>query len=115
MELADLRAMKCVPCEGGVPKLTADEADDLLRKLQGWTREGDQIRKEMKFKDFVSAMAFLNEVARIAEEEGHHPDFALHSWNNVDFTLSTHAIGGLSRNDFIVAAKIDALAAPRSG
>lgn len=114
MGLEELTAMKCVPCEGGVPKLTADEADAFLRQVQGWTRDGDRIRKTMAFKDFLAAMAFLNQVARVAEEEGHHPDFALHSWNKVDFTISTHAIHGLSRNDFILAAKIDALA-PRSG
>lgn len=121
MGLEELRAMKCVPCEGGVPKLTPEEAAGFLRQVQGWTldveegggaeRRGriDRIRKQITFKDFVTAMSFLNEVARIAEEEGHHPDFALHGWNKVDFTISTHAIGGLSRNDFILAAKIDAI------
>lgn len=112
MGLEDLRTMECVPCEGGIPKLTPEEAAGFLRQVQGWTLDGDgdRIRKTTTFKDFVSAMAFLNEVARVAEEEGHHPDFSLHSWNTVDFTISTHAIKGLSRNDFILAAKIDALA-----
>ena len=111
MGLEELRTLKCVPCEGGVPKLTPDEAQGFLKQVQGWTLDGDRIRKTMTFKDFVRAMAFLNEVAKVAEEEGHHPDFSLHSWNKVDFTISTHAIGGLSRNDFILAAKIDSLAA----
>ena len=112
MTLEDLRTMKCVPCEGGVPKLTREESDGFLRQVDGWSLEGDErIRKTFTFRDFVTAMAFLNEVAGIAEGEGHHPDFCVH-WNKVDFSIWTHAIGGLSRNDFILAAKIDA-AAPR--
>lgn len=109
MGLDELRAMKCVPCESGMPALTKDEADGYRRQVEGWTSDGQKIRKSFAFANFRSAMAFLNELARVAEEEGHHPDFTLHSWNKVDVTLWTHAIGGLSRNDFIVAAKIDAL------
>lgn len=109
MGLDELRAMKCVPCEGGVPKLTAAETADFLRQVNGWTTDGDHIRKSYTFANFLEAMAFLNDIARVAEAEGHHPDFTLHSWNKVDVTLWTHAIGGLSRNDFILAAKIDAL------
>ena len=106
--MIDLARKKCVPCEGGVPKLTADETAGFLKQVTGWTAGGDRIRKSWVFRDFLAAMAFLNEVARIAEAEGHHPDFALHSWNKVDVAIWTHAIGGLSRNDFILAAKIDA-------
>ena len=100
--------MTCVPCEGGMPPLKKEEADGFLRQVDGWTSDGERIRKSFAFKNFLAAMAFLNDVARVAEAEGHHPDFTLHSWNKVDVTLWTHAIGGLSRNDFILAAKIDA-------
>ena len=109
MGLEDLRTMKCVPCEGGVPKLTPAETGELIRQVSGWTVASERLTKSLSFRDFVTAMAFLNEVARVAEDEGHHPDFCVH-WNRVDFTIWTHAIGGLSRNDFILAAKIDALA-----
>jgi len=79
-------------------------------QVPGWKVVGGKtLERELKFKDFKGAMAFLNKVAELAEGEGHHPDFLLHGWNKVRFTLSTHAIGGLSINDFILAAKIDAL------
>lgn len=110
MGLDELRTMKCVPCEGGVPPLTPEETAAFLREVRGWTTDGKRIHKSLVFADFLAAMAFLNDVARIAESEGHHPDFSLHSWNKVDLTIWTHAIGGLSRNDFILAAKIDARA-----
>ncbi len=110
----DFTKKKCVPCDGGVPRKTSDEVDDALRSLDGWdAREGKtQIHKRYRFEDFVEAMRFVNALARLAEAEGHHPDFAVH-WNAVDVTLWTHAIGGLSENDFIVAAKLDALAEAR--
>lgn len=110
MKLEDLRTMKCVPCEGGVPKLSGAEIAEFLPQVEGWAVRDDRLRKSFVFRDFVAAMAFLNEVARIAEDEGHHPDFSVH-WNRVDFTIWTHAISGLSRNDFILAAKIEAAAA----
>ena len=90
-------------------RLTPDEAEALAEQVDGWLVEGDRLKKSFTFRDFVAAMSFLNDVARIAEEEGHHPDFSVH-WNRVDFTIWTHAIGGLSRNDFILAAKIDVTA-----
>ena len=114
MRLEELHTLKCVPCEGGVPKLTAAGIAELIPQVPGWTAKDDRLRKSFAFRDFVTAMAFLNEVARIAEDEGHHPDFSVH-WNRVDFTIWTHAIGGLSRNDFILAAKIEAVAAAREG
>lgn len=101
--------MKCVPCEGGVPTLTPEEIAAFLREVHGWTTDGTHIRKSLVFANFLAAMAFLGEVATIAEAEAHHPDFTLHSWNKVDLVIWTHAIGGLSRNDFILAAKIDTL------
>jgi len=101
---------KCAPCEGGVKPMTPEQYSNYLPQVPEWKVEGDYaIIREMKFKDFKAAMAFLNKVADLAEAEGHHPDFTLHGWNKVRFGLSTHAIGGLSINDFIMAAKIDTL------
>jgi 4a-hydroxytetrahydrobiopterin dehydratase len=114
MGLAD---RKCVPCEGGVPKLGDDRARELLAQLDGWSLDGDRIRRHLRFRDFLAAVRFVSRVAEVAEAEGHHPDLLLHSWNCVDVTLSTHAIGGLSENDFVLAAKIDRLPreAPAAG
>jgi 4a-hydroxytetrahydrobiopterin dehydratase len=107
----DLKHKKCVPCEGGVKPLTPDEYGAFLRQeLNGWQDfEEKRIEKEYKFKNFKEALAFINKVGALAEDEGHHPDILLHGWNKVRFMLSTHAIGGLSENDFILASKIDSL------
>lgn len=106
----DLKQKKCVPCEGGVKPLTPDEYGAFLRnELTGWTDvDTKQIEKTYKFKNFKEALAFVTKVGALAESEGHHPDINLHGWNKVKLTLSTHAIGGLSENDFILASKIDA-------
>jgi 4a-hydroxytetrahydrobiopterin dehydratase len=96
-------------CENGRPKLGAAQVKDLLGQVSGWEAQGDKLRKTFTFKDFVTAMEFLNRVAEIAESEQHHPDFAVH-YNKVEFTIWTHDVGGLSENDFILAAKIDQLA-----
>ncbi|MDX1386387.1 MAG: 4a-hydroxytetrahydrobiopterin dehydratase [bacterium] len=102
----ELKEKKCVPCEGGVPKLSAQQADDLLKEIPDWQRQGDKLFKNFKFKNFIKAMEFVNRMAEVAEEEGHHPDFTVH-YNQVEVLLWTHAIDGLSENDFILAAKID--------
>lgn len=106
----NLTQKHCVPCEGGVKPLTPDEYGAYLRTtLSGWVdAEEKRIVKEYKFKDFTEALAFVNRVGELAESEGHHPDINLHGWNKVTITLTTHAIGGLSENDFILASKIDA-------
>ena len=105
-----LRAKKCVPCEGGVPKLNRQEIDRLLANLPGWKLAGeDRIRREWVAKNFMAALDFFNRVAQLAEDEGHHPDLHLVSYRNVAIEIWTHAIGGLSENDFILAAKIDEL------
>ena len=111
----DFTTKKCVPCKGDVPKKTPAEVDEALASLAGWdAREGKtQIHRQLRFKDFVEAMRFVNALAALAEAEGHHPDFTVH-WNTVDVTLWTHKIGGLSENDFIVAAKLDALPESRA-
>ena len=105
--MKDLTKIKCVPCEGGMSPLTLNEVAKLKPQVSGWTIDKNlKIEREFEFKNFKKAFSFLTEVALLAEKEGHHPDFTLHSWNKVKITLTTHAIGGLSENDFIVAAKI---------
>jgi 4a-hydroxytetrahydrobiopterin dehydratase len=106
-----LVAKKCLPCEGGVDACSLDEANRQLSQLDGWrlTHDGQRIRKDWKLKNFLAGMRFFAEVARVAEEDGHHPDLHLEGYRNVWIELWTHAIGGLSENDFILAAKIDRL------
>lgn len=109
--MTDLSAKKCVPCEGGMSALPPDQVSEFLKQLPGWSLDkesGKKIKKTYQFKNFVQAMKFINHMADIAEEEGHHPDFWVH-YNIVDVSLWTHAIDGLSENDFILAAKIDKL------
>jgi 4a-hydroxytetrahydrobiopterin dehydratase len=105
----NLTEKKCVPCEGGVKPFNRTEAEKYLNGSPGWAIAGDvsKIEREFKFKDFKEAIAFVNRVADLAESEGHHPDINLFSYKNVKITLSTHAISGLSENDFILAAKIN--------
>jgi 4a-hydroxytetrahydrobiopterin dehydratase len=107
----DFASKKCAPCEGGIPRLTPAEVRAALASLDGWDarEESTRIHKHYRFKDFLAAMRFVNALAALAEAEGHHPDFTVRSWNLVDVVLWTHAIGGLSENDLIVAAKLDEL------
>lgn len=104
-----LVAKKCKPCEGGVEACTLPEAADQLAKLSGWylTHDGQRIRKDWTVKNFMAGMGFFNKVAEVAEDDGHHPDLHIEGYRNVSIELWTHAIGGLSENDFILAAKID--------
>ncbi len=106
-----LTTKKCLPCEGGIPKYTPLQAADQLTQLTGWrlTDEGRRIRKDWVVQNFMAAIEFFNRVAELAEQEGHHPDLHLESYRNVSIEIWTHAIGGLSENDFILAAKIDLL------
>ncbi|MBI2195201.1 MAG: 4a-hydroxytetrahydrobiopterin dehydratase [Planctomycetes bacterium] len=108
---AELTRKKCRPCEGGVPPLTRQESENLLVQTPNWeiTEDGKRIRREWTVRNFVTAIDFFNRVAKVAEEEGHHPDVHLVRYRQVAIELWTHAIGGLSENDFIVAAKIDQL------
>ena len=107
----ELTRKKCVPCEGGVPKLTPAEAEAFRKSTPGWkiVHDGERIRREWVVKHFRAGMEFFNAVAELAEAEGHHPDLHLVGYRNLAIELSTHAVGGLTENDFIVAAKIDAL------
>jgi 4a-hydroxytetrahydrobiopterin dehydratase len=106
----DLTQKHCVPCEGGVPPFDPAQASEYLKHVPGWTLadDGKHITREFKFKDFKEAMAFVNRVAEVANGENHHPDIYIF-YNTVRLTNSTHAIGGLSENDFILAAKVNAL------
>lgn len=105
-----LENKKCIACEGGAISLTASAIKKLLTELSGWdlVEKGKAIRKEFIFKNFDKAMDFVNMVADTAEFENHHPDIEIH-YNKVILNLSTHAIGGLSENDFILAAKINSI------
>jgi 4a-hydroxytetrahydrobiopterin dehydratase len=106
-----LCSVKCVPCEGGVPKLTTEEASLQNAVLTGWKvlSSPDRISKCWTVKNFVAAMEFFKNVTVLAEDEGHHPDLHLVGYRNVTIDIWTHAIDGLSLNDFILAAKIDQL------
>jgi 4a-hydroxytetrahydrobiopterin dehydratase len=97
-----------------MPTLTDEEVKGLLPRVPGWIVDGQWITKEYKFKNFIAAIEFINKVADLAEEEGHHPDIHVF-YNRVKFAIWTHAIGGLSENDFILAAKIDALTHDEKG
>ena len=110
MTSESLAAKHCVPCRGGIPPLEESEARRLLAGAPDWRLEegGTRLVRRFEFQDFKKAIEFVNRVAEIAEEEGHHPDIAIH-WNKVDLLLWTHKIGGLHENDFILAAKIDRL------
>ena len=109
-DMEGLAGKSCVPCRGGVPPLPPDEAEKLLSQTPGWTlaENGTRLSRSFEFRDFVAAMQFVNRVADLAEEQGHHPDIAIH-WNRVELTLWTHKIGGLHENDFILAARVNRL------
>ncbi len=108
---SELVEKKCVPCEGGVDPCPLPHSRKQLENLPGWslTHEGKRIRKEWKVKNFLAGLRFFQRVAELAESEGHHPDLHLEGYRHVAIEIWTHAIGGLSENDFILAAKIDAL------
>jgi 4a-hydroxytetrahydrobiopterin dehydratase len=109
-ERPPLAEMTCVPCRSGTPALPAAEREELLRQLGAEWRivEGHHLEKAFGFKNWKGAMAFANAVGEVAEQQGHHPDLLV-SWGRVTVSLFTHAIDGLHRNDFILAARIDAL------
>jgi 4a-hydroxytetrahydrobiopterin dehydratase len=105
----ELTSKKCQPCEGGAPALKGEELRKLLAHIEGWTLVNEHhLEKEYRFPDFLEALAFVNRLGEVAEAEGHHPDIFL-TWGKVSVTLWTHSVGGLSENDFILAAKGDAV------
>jgi 4a-hydroxytetrahydrobiopterin dehydratase len=109
--MTDLASKQCVPCRGGVPPLKGAELQAVAGQVQGWQVVNEHhITKSYKFPDFVNALAFVNKVGALAEEQGHHPDIFL-AWGRADVTIWTHKIDGLTESDFILAAKIDRIAA----
>ena len=110
MTMSDLLQKKCVPCEGGAMPMPKDQVEEYMVDVPGWTldAEGKKISKTFKFADFIGAINFVERVADVAEMDNHHPDIHVY-YNKVTLDLWTHAIGGLSENDFIVAAKINAV------
>src|SRR6185436_19567797 len=104
----ELAKRKIVELKEGHPKLADAQVKELVGQVSGWSAEGDRLKKTFTFKDFVTAMEFLNRAAEVAESVQHHPDFPVH-YNKVSFVIWTHTVRGLSENDFILAAKIDAL------
>ena len=121
MSTPPLAGRKCKPCEGGVAPLPPSAAEALLRDVKGWELVdlpaapgaahpgGKALRKTVKCKDFLDAVSLIQRIAPVAEAEDHHPDLHLTGYRTLAIELSTHAIGGLSENDFILAAKIDQL------
>ena len=103
-----LSSRKCAPCEGGVAPYTPAQAAELLRQLKGWMIEDGKLVKLYPFGNYYQTMAFVNALAWISHREDHHPDLRV-GYNKCRVEYSTHAIGGLSENDFICAAKCDAL------
>lgn len=106
MTTRSLSNQKCVPCEGGVPALSDERVRELLPQIPAWNLEGKMLKRTFRFKNFVKLMEFVNQMAKIAEDEGHHPDFSVH-YNILDVSVWTHAVNGLTENDFILATKID--------
>ena len=105
--MAELAEKTCVPCRGGVPPLTADQIRPLQAQVKEWeVIKNHHIEREFQFPDFKTALAFVDKVGAIAEEQGHHPDIYL-AWGKARVTIWTHKIDGLTESDFILAAKID--------
>ena len=108
MNACELTNKRCKSCEGGVPPFSPADADALLVQLDGWVREGNRIVKIFSFKNYYRTMAFVNAAAYVSHQEDHHPDMLV-GYKTCAVTYTTHAISGLSENDFICAAKLDAL------
>ncbi|HLH08217.1 MAG TPA: 4a-hydroxytetrahydrobiopterin dehydratase [Terriglobales bacterium] len=107
--MTELAAKTCVPCRGGVAPLAGDELNTLAHQVPGWmVVNGHHLRRAYTFPDFRSALAFVNRVGELAEEQGHHPDLML-AWGKVEVIIWTHKIDGLTESDFILAAKIEQL------
>jgi 4a-hydroxytetrahydrobiopterin dehydratase len=107
--MSELASKTCVPCRGGVPPVKGNELAGFLKQVSGWKAINEHhLTKAFTFPDFKQALAFVNQVGAIAEEQGHHPDILL-TWGKAEVTTWTHKIDGLTESDFILAAKIDQL------
>jgi 4a-hydroxytetrahydrobiopterin dehydratase len=108
--MSELKNRRCVPCQGGIPPLTPDEASQLLKQTEGWDliESSTKIRRTFTFKNFLSAQAFAVKVGTLSESENHHPDIT-YGWGFCTVLFYTHKINGLHENDFIMAAKINSL------
>ena len=104
----ELTAKVCTPCQGGIPALLCAEVKQLLKHTPAWSlsKACDRINRSFKFDDFVSTVGFVNKVASLSEEAGHHPEISF-GWGHAEIEIYTHKINGLHENDFILAAKID--------
>jgi 4a-hydroxytetrahydrobiopterin dehydratase len=108
--MSDLTTQRCLPCEGGVPALSAAEKQTLLKDVPQWqlSTDGTELFRQYKFRNYYQTMAFVNALAWMAHQENHHPDLQI-GYDHCTVRYSTHAIGDLTRNDFICAAKVDVL------
>ena len=109
--MSDLDQKNCIPCRGGVPPFDISEIHKYLKKVNGWdVKKNDEniffLEKNYRFKNFIESQNFINQVGKVSEDEGHHPDITF-GWGYAKINITTHAIEGLSENDFILAAKID--------
>ena len=109
--MSELLKKKCVPCEGGAVPFNLSEIHKYQKKVDGWDLKKDKkniffLEKKFNFKNFLESQNFVNQVGKVSEDEGHHPDISF-GWGYAKIIISTHAIQGLSENDFILAAKID--------
>lgn len=107
----ELTKKRCVSCESGVPALTPEQIPQMMAAVPAWTLspDGKRLRRDWRVRDFLIGLDFFQRIAAIAEEEDHHPDLHLAGYRNVTIEIWTHAVGGLTENDFILAAKIDQL------
>ena len=107
--MSELASKTCVPCRGGIPPLAGPELEALARQVPDWkVVDGHHLTRNFPFKNFLQALAFVNKVGALAEEQGHHPDILL-AWGKAEITTWTHKINGLTESDFILAAKMDKL------
>lgn len=103
----DLAKRSCEACEGGIPALHPDEVAFLMEQIPSWQEVEGWIVRNLELKDFAAALATVNQIGALAEQEGHHPDLLIHGYRNLRIRMQTHAVEGLTENDFILAAKID--------
>src|SRR5947209_9465204 len=106
--MTDLAQRHAAP-DGTAPRVTDDQVEDLAQQVPGWSVEDGKLTREVKVKNFREALALVNALGEVAEEENHHPDLLIHGWNHVRIELYTHTAHGLSENDFIMAARFDRL------